>query len=94
MTIFYNAGWMSSDLTGEAAHQEGGGCEPQWRLSWLPERLVSRGQAVAGMELAEFFSGNHCQRDVIVAARAIISAAELGIAVGEAMSALQGRRLR
>ncbi|GAB4586129.1 hypothetical protein [Nocardia sp. IFM 10818] len=92
MTI-YVADWqMTSDLTDEAAHRVADGWELEWRLSWLPHRLVSRGQALAGMELAEIFSGNHFRRDMILAARAIVSAEELGVSVEDAMSVLVGRR--
>lgn len=92
MTIYYSDWQMTSELTVEAAHRVADGWEYDWRLSWLPQRLVTRAQALAGMELAEIFSGNHYQRDVILAARAIASAGELGIAVEEAMAVLEGRR--
>lgn len=92
MTI-YVADWqMTSDLTYEIAQRVADRWELSWRLSWLPGRLVSRGQALAGMELAEIFAGDHYQRDMVVAARAIQSADELDISVEEAMVALSGRR--
>ncbi|MFI1916492.1 hypothetical protein [Nocardia sp. NPDC020380] len=82
---------MTSDLTAESAQKVADGWELGWRVSWLPHRLVSRGQALAGMELAEIFSGRHYQQDVVLAVRAIVSADELGIAVEEAMAVLTRR---
>ncbi|WP_067687006.1 hypothetical protein [Nocardia jejuensis] len=61
---------MTSDLTGEAAHRVADGWELEWRLSRLPARLLSRAQALAGMEPAEIFAGTRYQRDVILAVRA------------------------
>ncbi|MEV6773605.1 hypothetical protein AB0N05_33730 [Nocardia sp. NPDC051030] len=94
MTVCYSdSDWqMTSALTGEAAHRVADGWELEWRLSWLPRRLVSRAQALAGMELAEVFAGNHYRRDMVVAARAILCAAELGMTVEQAMRVLQERR--
>ncbi|MFI6865669.1 hypothetical protein [Nocardia sp. NPDC050406] len=92
MTIFVAEWQMTSDLTAEVAQRVADGWELSWRVSWLPARLVTRAQALAGMELAEIFAGDHYQRDMVVAARAIQSAEELGIAVEDAMYVLMGRR--
>ncbi|WP_405495496.1 hypothetical protein [Nocardia sp. NBC_00511] len=93
MTIFYSDWQMTSDLTPEAA-QRVAGWEVEWKVSWLPERRVSRGQALAGMELAEIFSGNHRQQDAILAVRAHVSAQELGVSLEEARARVLGRRAR
>ncbi|MEV6067307.1 hypothetical protein AB0L82_12200 [Nocardia sp. NPDC052001] len=42
--------------------------------------------------MAEIFSGQHYRRDVILAARAIVNADELGMPVEEVQQVLQGRR--
>ncbi|MFQ6396349.1 hypothetical protein ACLMAJ_23100 [Nocardia sp. KC 131] len=47
---------MISDLTPESAYRTTGPGSAVWLLSWLPDRLLTREQALAGMELDEILS--------------------------------------
>ncbi|MFE7799480.1 hypothetical protein [Nocardia sp. NPDC057440] len=47
---------MISDITPESAYRTIGSGATVWSLSWLPDRLLTREQALAGMELDEILS--------------------------------------
>src|SRR6478752_5502313 len=53
VTIYVTHWSMTSDLTAESAYRLADKWAKSWRLSWLPERLLTREQALAGMDLAE-----------------------------------------
>lgn len=91
MTIFVADWQMTSDTSDEVAQRVADKWEMAWRLSWLPDRLLTRAQAIAGMDLAEIFAGNKYRTDRMVQARAIVSAGELGIPVEQAIYLLLKR---
>ncbi|WP_228000536.1 hypothetical protein [Nocardia australiensis] len=70
---------MSSDPTAESAHQPADRWTKSWRPSWLPHHLVTREQALAGMDLAEIFGTPHFRHDSTIPARAFFCAGQLGI---------------
>jgi len=92
MTIYVGDWLMTSDRTGEQACRVAEKWEAAWRLSWLPERLVTRAQALAGMDLAEIFGGEDVHHDRMVRARAVVCAAELEISLELALLELAVRR--
>ncbi|WP_330255554.1 hypothetical protein OG874_13925 [Nocardia sp. NBC_00565] len=79
MTIHVNRWSMTSDSTAESADRLAGTWAKSWRLSWLPDRLLTHEQALAGMDLAEIFSTQDFRHDPTVRARALICAGQLGI---------------
>lgn len=79
MTIYVTHWSMTSDLTAESAYRLADKWAKSWRLSWLPERLLTREQALAGMDLAEIFSTQDFRHDSTVHARAFYCADQIGI---------------
>ncbi|MFE3000331.1 hypothetical protein ACFXG4_35685 [Nocardia sp. NPDC059246] len=92
MTIYATDDWtMTSDVTGENAVRVADRWTLAWRCSWLPDRLLTRAQALAAMVLAEIVAVDPYPRDEIVQGRLIASAGELGIPVEQAMFLLRRR---
>ncbi|MEC3917390.1 hypothetical protein [Nocardia sp. CDC160] len=92
MTIYATDDWsMTSDLTGESAVRVAERWTLAWRCSWLPDRLLTRAQALAAMVLAEIVAVDPFSRDEIVQGRMIASAGELGIPVEQAVFLLRRR---
>ncbi|WP_216901006.1 hypothetical protein [Nocardia alni] len=92
MTIHIGDWLMTSDRTDEQACRVAEKWEASWRLSWLPERLVTRAQALAGMDLAETYDREDVRHDRLVRARALVHAAELGLTLDLALLELGIRR--
>ncbi|MEU7631316.1 hypothetical protein AB0C34_15200 [Nocardia sp. NPDC049220] len=78
MTIHTTEWTMTSDITPESAYRDTKGAD-DWRLSWLPNRSLTRMQAQAGMELDELLSDPFAVHDRMTQARADTYADELGI---------------
>ncbi|MEV6281073.1 hypothetical protein [Nocardia sp. NPDC051832] len=83
-------GWlMTSDVTPESAYRDASaGC---WRLTWLPERRLTREQARAGMELDEILSDIESVHDQTAQARAAELADQLGMLSEQAVIRLSKR---
>jgi hypothetical protein len=79
VTIHITRWSMTSDITAESAHRLADRWSKSWRLSWLPDRLLTREQALAGMDLAEIFSTQDFRHDELVRSRAFSCAGRLGI---------------
>jgi hypothetical protein len=84
---------MTSDLTPESAYRKTGAGERLWRLSWLPDRLLTRDQARAGMELDEIVSDLDSVHNRMAQARAADCAAELGLLWEQAVIMLSKRMI-
>ncbi|WP_328400951.1 hypothetical protein [Nocardia sp. NBC_00403] len=56
MNVHMTEWTMISDITPESAYKTTGSGAAVWSLSWLPDQLLTRGQALAGMELDEILS--------------------------------------
>ncbi|MEU4343857.1 hypothetical protein AB0H00_21740 [Nocardia sp. NPDC023852] len=78
MTVHTTEWTMTSDITPESAYRDIEGTDI-WRLSWLPNRSLTRAQAQAGMELDELLSDPHGVHDRMIQARADTYADQLGI---------------
>ncbi|AYF75764.1 hypothetical protein D7D52_20120 [Nocardia yunnanensis] len=93
MTIYTTDDWcMTSDRSHESAVRVADGWTLAWRCSWLPDRLLTRAQALAAMVLAEIVADGGCQHDERLQGRVIASAGELGIPVEQAVFVLSRRR--
>ncbi|WP_063821672.1 hypothetical protein [Nocardia pneumoniae] len=77
MTIHTTEWTMTSDITPEAAYRDTD--TDGWRLSWLPDRRLTRAQALAGMRLDELLSDPRMVHDRMTQARVDVYADELGI---------------
>ncbi|MEV0248693.1 hypothetical protein AB0H76_18980 [Nocardia sp. NPDC050712] len=84
---------MTSDITPETAYRETGAGPRLWRLSWLPDRLLTRQQAWAGMELDEILSDIDSVHNRLIQARAADCAAELGLLWEQAVIMLSKRMI-
>lgn len=100
MTIHTTEWTMTSDMTPESACRDTDATD-SWRLSWLPDRRLTRGQALAGMSLDELLSDPHVVHDRATQARAEAYADELGILrehavilLAKRMAARLGQELR
>ncbi|WP_330230201.1 hypothetical protein OHA40_30050 [Nocardia sp. NBC_00508] len=78
MTIHATEWTMTSDITPEAAYRDTDTTDG-WRLSWLPDRRLTRTQALAGMRLDELLSDPRMVHDRMAQARVEVYADELGI---------------
>ncbi|WP_228000537.1 hypothetical protein [Nocardia australiensis] len=56
MNVHITEWTMISDITPESAYRTIRSGDAVWRLSWLPDQLLTRAQAQAGMELDEILS--------------------------------------
>ncbi|WP_405164059.1 hypothetical protein OG203_02775 [Nocardia sp. NBC_01499] len=92
MTIYVTHWSMTSDTTDESAYRLADKWATSWRLSWQHDRLLTREQALAGMDLAEIFSSEEYQHDAAVRVRAVVAAGLLGIPVEQVILALALRR--
>ncbi|MBF6210141.1 hypothetical protein IU433_02685 [Nocardia puris] len=93
MAITTTDWFMISDLTPESAYRERGPGERVWRLSWLPGRLLTCEEALAGMELDEKLSDPGLVHDRVAMAEAAVRADRLGILVEQAIVWLYKRML-
>ncbi|MFI9503831.1 hypothetical protein [Nocardia sp. NPDC052566] len=93
MTLIVTDESMSSDRTRERADRLTDQFAAAWRLSWLPERLLTEQQARAGLELAEIIhSTPNLDQDEVALARASRCAGQLHLVVEQARIALEYRR--
>jgi len=76
---------MTSDITPEWAYRIADGVGPVWRLTWLPDRRLSREQALAGMELDEILSAPAAVNDRLADAQSRTRADRLGILLEQAV---------
>ncbi|MGQ4598943.1 hypothetical protein [Nocardia sp. R6R-6] len=90
MTIHTTEWTMTSDITPEAAYRDSDTFDG-WRLSWLPDRRLTRTQALAGMRLDELLSDPHMVHDRMTQARVDVHADELGILREQAVILLAKR---
>lgn len=93
MTVEATEWTMISDLSPESAYRETGSGAAVWRLSWLPGRLLTREQAIAGMELDEILSDPDMVHDRHAHADAAILAGTVGIIWEQAVILLSKRIL-
>ncbi|MEV6072807.1 hypothetical protein AB0L82_40220 [Nocardia sp. NPDC052001] len=88
----YVCDWsITSGVIGEFAeriHREG---EAQWRVSWLPGRLLTREQALAAIELVELLYDTTRADDADARTGIAAAAALLGIRPIDAAAALSER---
>ncbi|MFD0360068.1 hypothetical protein ACFQZZ_01215 [Nocardia sp. GCM10030253] len=84
---------MISDISPESAYRTTGSGEAVWLLSWLPDRLLTREQALAGMELDEILSDPHGVHDRDVQSEATKRADAVGIDWEQAVILLSKRIL-
>lgn len=91
MTVMATEWTMISDLSPESAYRESVSATAGWRLSWLPDRLLTREQAMAGMELDEILSDLDSVHDRHAHADAAILAGTVGIIWEEAVIRLSRR---
>ncbi|WP_330186006.1 hypothetical protein OHB26_39475 (plasmid) [Nocardia sp. NBC_01503] len=82
------AGRMTSDITPEFATQVGSN---SWTLSWLPDRHLTREQALRGMELDEILSDPALTTTQLEWEAAGRRAAELGLTLEEVVVLLSKR---
>ncbi|MEV6324720.1 hypothetical protein AB0M45_26555 [Nocardia sp. NPDC051787] len=90
MTIHTTEWTMTSDITPEAAFRDTDTADG-WHLSWLPDRQLTRAQALAGMRLDELLSDPHMVHDRMTQARVDVYADELGILREQAVILLAKR---
>jgi hypothetical protein len=53
MTLTITDQVITSDVTGHTAERMNWQVDAAWRLSWLPDRLLTRNEAITGMTIAE-----------------------------------------
>ncbi|MGW4356746.1 hypothetical protein ACWELJ_32145 [Nocardia sp. NPDC004582] len=93
MTIYATDDWsMTSDLTDENAVRVADRWMLAWRCSWIPDRLLTRAQALAAMVLAELVAADPYPRAEAAQGRMIAAAGELGIPLEQALFLLLRRR--
>ncbi|MGW6422079.1 hypothetical protein ACWF82_05325 [Nocardia sp. NPDC055053] len=92
MTIHITPDDMRSTHSPEYAQRVGSDPEV-WRLSWLPERRLSRDQAYAGMELDELISDLTAADDRLAHAQINVLADTVGIVWEQAIIRLYKRIL-
>lgn len=93
MTVDTTDWTMISDITPESAYRQTGSGAAVWRLSWLPDRLLTREQALAGMELDEILSDPDIVHDRHAHADAAVLAGRVGIIWEQAVILLSKRML-
>ncbi|WP_225732176.1 MULTISPECIES: hypothetical protein [unclassified Nocardia] len=79
MTLYTTESTIISDITPEWAARDTPGADRAWRLSWLPDRRLTREQATAGMELDELLSDPDRVHDRMQLARIDDCADRLGL---------------
>ncbi len=76
----YVCDWsITTPLVGEFAERIPGEMETNWRVSWLPGRLLTRDQALAAMELVELLYDPDYPNDASLQSKVVIIAEVLGI---------------
>jgi hypothetical protein len=93
MTVEATEWTMISDITPESAYRETGAGDAIWRLSWLPERRLTRAQALAGMKLDEILSDPDAVHDRRMHAEAALLADTVGIIWEQAVILLYKRMI-
>ncbi|WP_225732175.1 MULTISPECIES: hypothetical protein [unclassified Nocardia] len=93
MALEFAGDYMTSDLTPERADRLTDQWARAWRLSWLPDRLLTEQQARAGLELAEIIHGTpDFELDELRLARAARCAGLLRLVLQQAVIVLNQRR--
>ncbi|AYF77268.1 hypothetical protein D7D52_29460 [Nocardia yunnanensis] len=88
----YVCDWsITSALVDEFAERLPDREETDWRVSWLPGRLVTRAQAIAAMELVEMLYDRSVTDTDTVQATIAATAAQLGIRPIDVAVALSSR---
>ncbi|MFC8042938.1 hypothetical protein [Nocardia sp. NPDC057353] len=82
---------MTSDVSPEYAYLVSSGGAAAWRLSWLPERPLTREQAMAGMELDALVSDPALVGDPMAFALMQERAHRLGMVFAQALLLLATR---
>ncbi|WP_218001525.1 hypothetical protein, partial [Nocardia niigatensis] len=88
----YVCGWsVTSSVVDEFAERLPGHKETDWRVSWLPGRVLTRAQAIAAIELAELLlaPAHPAETDIHATIGAI--AEQLGIRPIDAAATLSAR---
>ncbi|WP_194818776.1 hypothetical protein [Nocardia sp. XZ_19_385] len=88
MTLYVTEWSVTSDITTESAQRVAEKWTRSWRLSWLPDRLLTREQAIAGMDLAEIVSTQAFRHDRMAHLRAVHCAGQLGIPLEQLITEL------
>ncbi|MFB7874163.1 hypothetical protein ACFC06_02850 [Nocardia sp. NPDC056064] len=88
MAIFHRDRTIGSDRTPEYATR---GDDGRWRLTWLPERPLTREQAIAGLRLDEIISDPALVNDRMAIAEATSCADRIGIILEQAVIRLWKR---
>lgn len=93
MTLHITDRLITSTVTPETAHRipitEGG----MWVLSWLPDRLLTRNQAISGLVLDETLSVADTAHAEFAMELAAFRAADLGLTLREVVLRLCARML-
>ncbi|MFD7848208.1 hypothetical protein ACFV4K_35480 [Nocardia sp. NPDC059764] len=91
----YVCAWsITSGIADEFAERIPGIKETDWRVSWLPGRLVTREQAIAAMELVELLLDPAHPNDPATHATIAAAATLLGIRPIDAAAVLSERHPR
>ncbi|WP_191094467.1 hypothetical protein [Nocardia colli] len=88
-TLMVDDRQITSSITPESAHYDPGA--GGWRLSWLPDRQLTREQALAGMQLDELLSDPEAAADPQLMAHANELALQLDLLVAQAVILLTKR---
>ncbi|MFE3003202.1 hypothetical protein ACFXG4_50745 [Nocardia sp. NPDC059246] len=76
----YVCDWsITSSVVDEFAERVPGHKETDWRVSWLPGRLLTRAQALAAIELAELLFDPTRPADADIHATIAATAEQLGV---------------
>ncbi len=93
MSIHISVDRMTCDASAHAAWRVSAPAAPErWRVTWLPERLLGRNQAITAMTLAEAFAPGTHHRPAPAAIAAW--AGELGMTPADVAAYLTGWRTR
>jgi hypothetical protein len=82
--------WISCDVSAHSAWRIDGPNAPaqRWRVSWLPDRVLTRNEAITAITLAEnYVDMAHTEHTALLASWA----AELGLTLDAVTAALTGR---
>ncbi|CAM4397920.1 hypothetical protein NONI108955_24925 [Nocardia ninae] len=79
MALYCTEWSITSDISPECASRVAEHGRTPWRLSWLPDRALTREQARAGMELDELLSDPENVHDYAAMARADQCAGTIGM---------------
>lgn len=84
---------ITSAVVGEFAERVPGEKETDWRVSWLPGRLLTKEQAIAAIELVELLYDPAQPDDATTRATVAATAARLGIRPIDAAVTLSARKM-